>query len=292
METPLNPLRGYALLSATAVGWALNWPLIKVILRDWPPLFARGLAGLVAALLLAGVARAAGEDLRVPVRALPRLCFAAYTNVFAWMGFATLAMTWLRAGETVLLVYSMPLWATLFAWPILGVRPTRTALTALGLGLAGLVLLVAGPGFSAGPGTGFGILFALASAASFALGTVLNRTAPPLRPLAAVAWQVGLGSAPMLALGLAFEAPHPGALAPAGWAAFAYMVLVPMSACYVTWFATLRALPAPTAATGMLLVPVLGTLSAALALGEPLGWRELAAMGLTLGGVAIALRRA
>jgi drug/metabolite transporter (DMT)-like permease len=42
----------------------------------------------------------------------------------------------------------------------------------------------------------------------------------------------------------------------------------------------------------MLLVPVIGVVSAAFILGEPLGLREVAAMALTLGGVTLALRKA
>ena len=41
----------------------------------------------------------------------------------------------------------------------------------------------------------------------------------------------------------------------------------------------------------MLLVPVIGVVSAAIILGEPLGMREVAAMALTLGGVTLALQR-
>jgi len=39
---------GIVCLLVTASGWALNWPLMKILLRDWPPLFARGLAGVIA----------------------------------------------------------------------------------------------------------------------------------------------------------------------------------------------------------------------------------------------------
>jgi len=41
---------------------------------------------------------------------------------------------------------------------------------------------------------------------------------------------------------------------------------------------------------GTLLVPVVGVLSAAAMLHEPLGLRELIALVVTLGGVAVALR--
>ena len=40
-------------LLVTASGWALNWPLMKMLLQEWPPLFARGLAGTLAAVILA-----------------------------------------------------------------------------------------------------------------------------------------------------------------------------------------------------------------------------------------------
>ena len=39
---------GFVFLLITSIGWGLNWPVIKLVLRDWPPLFARGTAGLVA----------------------------------------------------------------------------------------------------------------------------------------------------------------------------------------------------------------------------------------------------
>jgi len=74
-------------------------------------------------------------------------------------------------------------------------------------------------------------------------------------------------------------------------AALTYMATFAMGICYLTWFAALRRLSPAVASTGMLLVPLTGTLSASLALGEPLGAREVLAMALTLGGVVLALKR-
>jgi len=68
------------------------------------------------------------------------------------------------------------------------------------------------------------------------------------------------------------------------------MRLIPMGVCYLTWFATLRLLPPGTAATGMLLVPLIGVVSAAILLGEKFGPRQAGAMVLTFAGVALALR--
>ena len=64
---------GSLCLGVTAFGWALNWPLMKLLLQQWPPLFARGLAGVAAALILIGIAKARGQPLEVPRKAVPRL---------------------------------------------------------------------------------------------------------------------------------------------------------------------------------------------------------------------------
>ena len=102
-------------------------------------------------------------------------------------------------------------------------------------------------------------------------------------------WQVGLGCLPLLIAGIAFEAPKLDALSLGGWAGMGYMAAFPLCVCYLSWFAALRRLPAGTAALGTLLTPIVGVVSSALALGEPLGLREAAALGLTLGGILLAL---
>lgn len=276
----------------TAAGWALNWPLMKLLLQQWPPLFARGLAGTLAALILAVLALGRRERLAVPRAAVPRLILASFTNVFAWMGFGTMAMKYVTVGEGALIAYTMPIWAMLLAWPFLHVTPTLRDIAALVLGVAGVALLLGTDGFAFTAGKLIGIALALSCAILFALGNVLNRAQLPMPPLVVVAWQVGLGCLVMLVLGVAFEHPDYAAITPAGIACFIYMMLVPMGLCYLTWFETLRRLPPTSASTGMLLVPVIGVVSAAFILGEPLGLREVAAMVLTLGGVALALGKA
>ena len=70
----------------------------------------------------------------------------------------------------------------------------------------------------------------------------------------------------------------------------AYMTFVQFCVCYACWFAALARLPASTASIGSLLMPVVGVLASAAALGEPLGLREVLALTLTLGGVVLAAR--
>src|ERR1700710_1371734 len=104
---------GFLLLAITVTGWAANWVAIKILLREWPPLFSRGVSGVAAAILMAGAALAFRESLKVPRHAIVPLLFAAFTNVFAWMGFGTMSMKYLAVSEGTLLIYTMPIWATL-----------------------------------------------------------------------------------------------------------------------------------------------------------------------------------
>jgi len=288
-------LTGFLFLAITVIGWALNWPAIKILLRDWPPLFSRGVAGVAAAAILAGIAVTRGESLRVPRGVWLALAFAAFTNVFAWMGFGTMLMKHLSISEGSLLAYTMPIWTMIFAWPVLGQRPSLRGVAAVVLGSAGILVLFSGQlftgnGFALGPDKTFGVVLALSAAILFAIGSVLN--APlPLQPVALAAWQVGLGCFPMIVLGLMFERPDLGALTASGWAVMLYMTLGPMGVCYLTWFAALKRLPPTTATMGTLGVPVIGVIAGAIVIGEPLGPREVAAAILTLAGVALALRR-
>jgi drug/metabolite transporter (DMT)-like permease len=282
-------LVGLVCLLVTSAGWGINWPAMKLLLREWPPLFARGVAGVAAGVILAGVAWRLGESLALPRGTAHRLVVASFLNVFAWMGFTTLSLTWLTAGQGALLVYTMPTWAMLLAWPVRGRRPRPRGIAGLALCIAGILTLFAG-GFALGADRWPGVLFALAAAILFALGTIVVEPLP-LAPFASVAWQLLVGCVPMVVLGLALEHPRFDALSTRGVVLMVYMTIVPMGVCYLTWFAALRRLPAEIAAMATLLTPVIGVVAAALALGEPFGMRQVAALVLVIGGLALVLRK-
>jgi drug/metabolite transporter (DMT)-like permease len=191
LQTPKDRSIGFAFLLITSIGWGLNWPVIKLVLRDWPPLFARGTAGLFAASALAALATLRGQRLSFPRGVLGRLGAASVLNVFAWMGFSTIAMVWLTVSEGALLVYTMPVWAMLFAWLIRGQRPSPSGFAAVVLGVIGLVVLLGGAQITATSGKLPGVLLALSSAVLFAFSTVVFRSTLPIPPLALTAWQVG-----------------------------------------------------------------------------------------------------
>ncbi|WP_235913711.1 DMT family transporter [Teichococcus coralli] len=278
-------------LAITAVGWGLNWPALKLVLHDLPPLTARAVTALLATGGLTLVASLARVPLRLPASERGAVALAGLLNVGGWMGLSTLGLLWLPAGEGAVVAYTMPVWAALLAWPVLGERPTPARLLALLLGLGGVALLMTGGPVSGGAEKLPGVLLVMAAAICFALGAVTTKRRPlRLHPVATVIWQVGLGCLPVLAGAVLLERPAWKEVSTQAWAALAFMAILPLSICYMTWFAALRRLPASTAAMGVLAAPLVSVLVGAAALGEALGWRQAVALALTMSGVVLALR--
>ena len=282
---------GFLFLAIASVGWGLNFPIMKQLLSEVPPLSSRGLAGLVGAAALALIAHHRGQRLTVPKPLWGRLVLVSMLNIGGWVAFMGLALVWLRASDAAVLAITIPVWVALLAWPLLGETVSVVRGLALLVALTGICVLLGGGGISVSLEKLPGILFALAGAIGVAFGTVLTKRFPlTLQPIALTAWQVGIGCVPVVIVGLAIEQPHFAALSPRGWASMAYLTFVQFCVCYVCWFAALERLPAATASIGTLLVPVVGVLAAAAMLAEPIGLRELLALAATLGGVALALR--
>ncbi len=279
----LSPL-GFLLLAITSVGWGLNFPIMKHLLTEWPPLSSRGLCGIAGAAALALFALARRQKLSVPRPMWLRLLIVSMLTIGGWVAFMGLALLWLNASEAAVLGISIPVWVAFLAWPILGERLSPLRAVALTVALAGIAVLIGGNGIEASVEKLPGVACALAGAVCVGLGTVLTKHFPlAMPPLSLAAWQIGIGCLPIAIVGLAVEQPQLAALSYVGWASLLYMT-------HVCWFAALERLPAATASIGTLLVPVIGVLAAAAMLREPLGLREIAALVFTPGGVAVALR--
>jgi len=264
---------------------------MKLLLAEVPPLTIRAIGAAIAVVLLATIAAARAERLAVPPSLFPQLLLASLLNVTAWMGLATFSLLWLAAGEATIVCCTMPVWASLFAWLILGEPISPRRALALLVGFSGLAVLVLGPGLDVGLAKLPGVGFALAAAILFSLGAVIGKRWPiAMPPTSLAAWQTGLGCAPLALGAILFDRADPAGFSAASWWLLLYGGIGPIGLCYVAWFAALRRLPASAAAAGTLLTPVVGVLAAAALLGEPLGARELLALSLTVGGVLLAIR--
>lgn len=127
----------------------------------------------------------------------------------------------------------VPLFAILFAWPLLGQPPSLPRIGAVLIGTAGVALLL-----SEGPVALdlVGVAAALGSAVSSALGAVLlNRWGQPQSMIALASWQLIVAGFE-LAVVAALFGDMPGAITAMNIAAFVYLALVGTALAYVLWF--------------------------------------------------------
>src|SRR5690242_13715558 len=168
-------MRGFGLLLITTVSWGLNWPVIKFLLGVLPPFSVRVLAAVLAVGVGFLVAALRHERLVPPRHQWARLVISALLNFSSFMISATVSMLWLRASEAVVIAYTLPIWAALLAWPVLGERPTLGRGAGMVLAFAGVALLVGADQTRAGLSDWPGIGSALLAAVLFALGTVIAK---------------------------------------------------------------------------------------------------------------------
>lgn len=282
---------GFIFLGVMTIGSGINWPVQKILLAEWPPLSARGTCGLAAAFVLAAIAFAIGQRLQVPRAAWPRLIIASILNITTWVIMMGYALTILPAGEAAIIAYTSPMWTALLASPLLGERLTVRRMMAVVLAFVGIVALLGGSSFDANVAKLPGYVLALLTAITYAVGTIFLKRYPiALPPVASASWQLGIGCLPVAVVGLLLERPDIAVLTVMGWSAVVYNIIIQQSVGYVCWLAALHRLPASVAAIGTMFIPIVGVLTSAWALGEPLGAAQVAALVLTVGAVLLAVR--
>ena len=257
-----------ATLVATALFWGLNWPIVRILLETNPPwsLRAAGLSG--GALFLIAATQLRGVSLRVPRAHWLHVIVASILNVAIFNICTVFAQLSMPTSRAAILTFTMPLWATLFAWMLLGETIDRRRLAALCVGALGLAILASPfwPVIQAG-GVPFGLVYVLGAAISWALGTVYLKGHPiAAAPLAITAWQVILAAVVCTLCMLLFETPRLDLSRSPQLLAFAFHVILPQGIAYILWFGLVRRVPASTAALGTLLVPVFGVIGSVLLL--------------------------
>src|SRR5690625_1848164 len=92
------------------------------------------------------------------------------------LGFAGIALLYLPAGRTVTVIYTMPLWVTVFSFLVVGLKPSRTQLLGMLLSVSG-ILLFFNPGVIEldNKEVLFGLSLALIAPVLWGLGAVLYK---------------------------------------------------------------------------------------------------------------------
>lgn len=251
--------------------WGYNWVLVKEAMRLVSPFDFSAIRTIGGGILLLGVLAWKGRPLRP--RNVPMTLLVGFLCTTVSVGTATWALVEGGAGKMAILVYAMPFWLILMAWPLLGERPRGLQWPAVALALAGLVLLLEPWNYR---GDWFPSTLAVASGLAWAASAVVTKRMDRLGEVDVIslsAWQVLLGGLFLAAVALAVPS-EPIRWTPWMAGAMTYNVVLTSAVAILMWFYVLKILPAGIAGLGSLATPVLGLFFAHALLGERFSFWE------------------
>jgi drug/metabolite transporter (DMT)-like permease len=275
------PLIALAVLSLT---WGYTWVLAKQGLVYAPPFAfaAERCVGGALSLLLA--LKLMGRPIRL-IAPGPTLGIAL-TQVAGFMVFQTWALVEGGPGKTAVLIFTMPIWTLLMAWPILGERVRGKQWLAALSTLTGLIMIIE-------PWDNHSSLFSkflgLVAAICWATGTILIkrlRGREQVDLLSLTTWQMLLGAIPLVILAwIVPERPTEWTLPFIGILGF--MSVASTALCWWLWIYILDRVPAWEASLSVLGTPVVAIFSSRLMVGEEFKALEIGGMLLIGSGLAL-----
>ena len=284
--------QGLLLLAALSLCWGANWPIMKMVLAEVPPLYFRSICTLSGAAGMLLLMRVSGVPIRVPSGQWKRVLWLALLNITVWNAATGFGVLLLPSGRAALLGYTMPVWSTLLSVCLLGERLTVRGVFSLLLGLAGIVVLMGGSleGLLQAP---LGVACMIVAAWSWALGVVLFKRLPVAMPVSSLSgWMMLVSGVPLLALAIPLETSR--LVVPGAWPCFGilYNILLSFMFGQWAWNRIVQMVPVSISSLSSLVIPLIGVLGGVIFLGESLGWQEVTAALLILGAVgSVSLKR-
>ncbi len=268
-----------------SVIWGYNWVIMKESLLYCDPFSFSAIRTFFGALLLFLLLIWKRRSL-IP-RQVPLTILLGLLSTSASIGLSTWALVATGAGKTAILVYTMPFWVLILAWPILGERLHGLQWVAVAIAFIGLLVILEPWHLQGNPLSSLcAVLSGLSWAASAIVTKIMRQRAEPFDLISITAWQLMFGAVPLVVIALALPSP------PIQWTSFligsvVYNVVFTNAIAILLWFYSLHELPAGMASMGTLATPVIGVVSAAIRLGEkPSPW-EAWGMILILLGLAL-----
>ena len=223
------------LLLITVVGWGISWPFLKIALTEIPPWTFRGLIAPAAAILVFGIGALLKYDLGRPTGQWREISLAALLNITFWHIFSAFGIKLLGGGQASIIAYTMPLWAVLFSTWLIGETLTLARMAGLGVGMAGLAVLVSGEvGILAS--SPLGALFMLTAACAWGAGTTLQKKVKwKISPVSLVGWQLLIGGLP-ITITFFIDAGSWEPVSTAAVFSTIFVLVYPIILCWFAWF--------------------------------------------------------
>jgi drug/metabolite transporter (DMT)-like permease len=281
--------RQWIVLVGLTLVWGINWPIMKLGVRDFPPLSFRAICATLGLPLFALVLNRIGVGFSIPRKHWREVFDLGMLNMVLWHGLIILAVKALSSGRAAILGYTMPIFSAMLGAWFFGNRMPARAWAGVTCAATGVVLLLWHE-FTHLAGQPIGVALALLAAAFWALGTQrLRRTPIQQSTLTIVFWMTAMTMVAMVLCAVVFER-HLWKM-PSGWnwLSIAYNAVLVYAFSQAAWFYLARTLPPVASTVSVMMIPVLGVFSGAWWLGEVLTWQDWTAIGLMLAAIAFVL---
>ena len=286
------PRLAYVAWVAICVIWGTTYLAIRVGLGAFPPGLLGAFRWLVAGALLAIVTRLRGEGLPPPSRwrdpAIQGVLLLGFGN-----GCVNWAEQYVPSGLAAVIIATVPFFMTgveaLFAD---GERITGSALAGLGVGFAGILILV-WPDLHVVDSTGTrfiaGIVALQIACLGWAVGSSYSKRHkhPNESVLGITAMQMLCGGVALLAIGLAsgeWPLVHPTVT---GVSALVYLTVAGSLVGFVSYIYALQHLPVTLVSLYAYINPLIAVVLGAVLLGEPFSLRTVIAMSVVFLGIGL-----
>ena len=290
MSNPLTPPAGKPWLPLLALlvlstMWGYTWVIAKEALQFAGPFTFAAQRAVGGALALMLAIRLSGRSLRLTAPGPTLLIGLVQTGGF--LLFQTWALVEGGAGKTAVLIFTMPIWTLLLAWPILGERIRGGQWLAALSTLAGLLLIIAPWDMHTSL---FSKLLGVVAAMFWAVGSILIKRlrAGPVKVdlLGLTGWQMAFGAGLLVIISLLVPEP------PVQWsvhylATLAFLAVISTALGWFLWLYILDRLPAWEASLSVLGTPVIAMISSRLTAGEAFSSGELSGVMLIAAGLGL-----
>jgi drug/metabolite transporter (DMT)-like permease len=271
-------------LWAVYIIWGSTYLAIKITIDTMPPLLAVSTRFVLAGAIMAAIVHLRGASLRIAPRALAScvLIGLLLPGANAVLFFAERDVP---TGLASLIIASVPLWVVVLRL-LARERMPAVALAGVGVGFAGVAVLVRPSGGATAVGIGLCVLSAVMwSVGSFAAA----RVTMPENPLVATTYEMLAGGLAMLPLGLLAA----GSFSPSAGSIAAWLYLVTFGSVigYTAYSWLLRHAPLGTVSTYAYVNPVVAIVLGVVFLDEVVTAQILVGAAIVVAAVAVVVRR-
>jgi putative membrane protein PagO len=269
--------------------WSSTWMVIKVGLRQAPPLTGVALRFMVAALLVLGIVRA--RQLTLP-RTRHFVLYGLFLGI-CQVGVPYVLVYWseqrISSGLTAVLYSSMPLVVAVLARFRLGTPLTRPKLLGIGIGMLGVWVIFADSLRLGGTQGSVGVVSVLVSVLFAGFASVMaKKHGGAYHPIVALLIPFAIAGLLVLLPAALLERSNPFRYDAATWGAIFYLAGVGSVTAFSLFYWVIRYVDVTLVSYQTFVIPILAVLLGALFLHETLSPRVGLGTACVLVGVAVA----